>query len=245
MQKSKSIFNFAQHTPFSIVTCYTLPFAQIFEKTNLTAVLVGDSLGEVLYGFSNTTYVTLEMMKLHVGAVRQGFSRHVIVDLPAGTYEQVQTALDSTKELMSVGADSIKLENPKTAVVEALIAEGIVVWGHIGLTPQTMTTYRKVGKTAAEKSQLLIDAQRLQNAGCQGLFLEAIPSELAKEITALLTIPTIGIAAGKSCRGQVMVHYDVLGMTGEKKKYFFHYENLTTEITRIVEDYIKKVEQKS
>ena len=245
MEKSKNIFNFSKQTPISIITCYTLPFAKSLEKTSLDAVLVGDSLGEVLYGLPNTTYVTLEMMKLHVGAVRRGFTRHVIADLPFGTYEQVQTAINSSRELIDAGADSVKLENPQTAIVEALIGERISVWGHIGLTPQTMTMYRKVGKTQQEKNQLLADARRLQKANCQGIFLEAIPSDLAKDITELLTIPTIGIAAGKNCRGQVMVHYDVLGMTGEKKKYFFHYENLSVEVTRVVQDYIKKVEQKS
>ena len=243
-RKSRNIPDISSSIPLSVLTCYTFPFAKILEKTNLDAVLVGDSLSEVLYGFSSTREVTLEMMKLHVSAVRKGFLRHLIADLPYATYDDEISALKNSKQLIEVGADSVKLENPKTSVVERLHSEKIIVWGHIGLTPQTMTHYRKVGKTPEEREQLITDAKRLEQAGCCGLFLEAIPSEVAKEITDYLTIPTIGIASGKECGGQVMVHDDILGMTGEKKNYFFHYENLDKEVLRISNDYIKKVVQK-
>ena len=144
---SPFLFYSKNQNPLSIITCYTLPFAKCIEQTSVDAVLVGDSLGEVLYGFPNTTYVSMEMMIQHTMAVRRGFSRHIIVDMPSATYDDPVTAIKNAQKLVEAGGNSVKLENPSSSVVEELVREGIVVLGHVGLTPQTVHDYYKVGKT--------------------------------------------------------------------------------------------------
>ncbi len=198
----------------AFLTCYDFTFAKTMDTCDLDAILVGDSLGEVLYGMDNTTFVTLEMMMQHTKAVKKGlYQTHLIADMPFNTYETEAEALSNAKKLIAGGANSVKLENPKSVVVERLVANDISVCGHIGLTPQTNQNYKKQGNNDASKKKIIQDAKRLEQAGCYAMVLEALNTHLAQEITSTLSIPTIGIASGPYCDGQILVHYDLFGIS--------------------------------
>ena len=200
----------------AFLTCYDFTFAKTMDTCNLDAILVGDSLGEVLYGMDNTTFVTLEMMIQHTKAVKKGLCKtHLIADMPFNTYETKTEALSNAKKLIAGGANSVKLENPKSVVVEKLVANDIPVCGHIGLTPQTNQNYKKQGNDDLSKKQIIQDAKRLQQAGCYAMVLEAVNTHLAQKITSILQVPTIGIASGPYCDGQILVHYDLFGISPE------------------------------
>lgn len=229
----------------SSITCYDFPMACAMDKSSLVDfILVGDSLGEVLYGFSSTREVTIEMMKFHTYAVAKGApNKHIVADLPHNTYNNPEDALKNSKILLDVGADSVKLENPCDEVLSILVNNKINVFGHVGLTPQTILDYKKQGTTEDSAQKILADSKRLAKGGCYAIVLEAIPSHLASKITAEISIPTIGIAAGKDCDGQIIVHYDILGLTAVQKKYFQVYENLSQKITEAVEKYASDVKK--
>lgn len=227
------------------ITCYDFPMACAMDKSPLIDfILVGDSLGEVLYGFSSTRKVTIEMMKDHTYAVAKGApNKHIVADMPYNTYENPQYALKNSNILLEAGADSVKLENPRDEVLSILIDNKISVCGHVGLTPQTILDYKKQGTTQESAQEILADSKRLAKGGCYAIVLEAIPPHLASKITAEISIPTIGIAAGKDCDGQIIVHYDILGLTAVQKKYFQVYENLSQKITESVEKYATDVKK--
>ena len=178
-----------------------------------------------------TTEVTIKKMFLHTKAVSRGAKQtHIIGDMHYKTYETPKDALFSAKKLLSAGANSVKLENPRTSVVDMLVNHGVDVCGHVGLTPQTQHRYEKQGKTKDSKIKILEDAKRLEKVGCYAIVLEAVVSDLAKEITDNLKIPTIGIASGKDCDGQILVHYDLLGFDDKKRAYVAPYKHLNKEI---------------
>lgn len=228
----------------AFITCYDFPMANAIGNSSVDVVLVGDSLGEVLYNFSSTKEVTVEMMKCHTQAVCSGAKqKHIVADLPYNSYNSPQDAVKNSKILIQSGADSVKLENPASEVLSVLIKENIEVCGHVGLTPQTIQNYKKQGTTKESAEQILIDAKRLSEGGCYAIVLEAIPENLAMKITNEISIPTIGIAAGKHCDGQIIVHYDILGLTGVQKKYFQLYANLSQQISEAVEKYAVDVKK--
>lgn len=200
-------------TPIAMLTAYTCPVARALERAGIPVMLVGGTVGMVEMGFESTREVTIEHMIYHVGAVRRGApDTHIIGDLPFNTDRDPDTALWHARRLIAAGADSVKLEGAKQDVIRHLVAHGIAVVGHTGLTPQTAKSFTKVGRTEQEAQQVLADALAIEEAGAFMLVLEHIPHALGARITGTLRIPTIGIGAGPDCDGQVLVINDALGL---------------------------------
>jgi 3-methyl-2-oxobutanoate hydroxymethyltransferase len=199
-----------------MLTAYDYPTALALDECGLDLVLVGDSMGEVELGMDSTKGVTLAMMAHHVAAVDRGLSRtHLVADMTLGSDSTVQTAVVNARTLRDAGADSVKLEGAKIPQVEAIIAAGIPVMGHVGLLPQTAEVYRKHGTTETEADQLVKDAVELDEAGCYCIVIEAVVAEVATRVTRAVTAPTIGIAAGAKTDGQVLVSTDLVGQLPE------------------------------
>jgi 3-methyl-2-oxobutanoate hydroxymethyltransferase len=212
-----------QGEKIAVLTAYDFSFARIFDAAGVDVLLVGDSLGMVVQGLPSTLGVTLDQMVYHTRAVARGAARaHVVADLPFGSYQAStdQAVQNGIRLLAEGGAEAVKLEGGSnfTNVVEALNRASVPVMGHLGLTPQSIHQFGGFvvqGRGEAKANILLEDARALQEAGCYAIVLEAIPAELAAEVTAQLRIPTIGIGAGVRCDGQVLVSYDLLGMNPE------------------------------
>jgi len=199
-----------------MLTAYDYPTALALDECELDLVLVGDSLGEVELGMDSTRGVTLAMMAHHVAAVDRGLSRtHLVADMTLGSDSTVQTAVLNARTLRDAGANSVKLEGAKIPQVEAIIAAGIPVMGHVGLLPQTAEVYRKQGTTEAEADQIVEDALALDEAGCYCIVIEAVVADVATRVTDAVTAPTIGIAAGATTDGQVLVSTDLVGQLPE------------------------------
>jgi len=203
----------------AMLTCYDATFAKIFAEQGVDVLLVGDSLGMVLQGNANTLSVTIAHMCYHTEMVRSGApSTFIIADMPIHSYEHdVAVALKNAQSLVDAGANMVKIEGAGEIAkcAEHLVHHGIPVCGHLGFTPQSVERfggYKIQGKTDSAAHQILTDAQQLQNAGVSAVVLEMIPASLAEKITATLSIPTIGIGAGVSCDGQVLVMHDLLGL---------------------------------
>ena len=203
-----------------VLTAYDATFARIFDEAGVEVLLVGDSLGMVISGEKSTLPVTMDQMTYHCRAVSRAVKRaHVVGDMPFMSYQaSVEDAVRNAGRLVAEGgAESVKLEGGAefAATVEAIVRAGVPVMGHIGLTPQSvhkMGGYVVQGRDAQKAQRLLADALALEQAGASSLVLEGIPLELAEQITARLSIPTIGIGAGPHTDGQVLVCYDMLGM---------------------------------
>jgi 3-methyl-2-oxobutanoate hydroxymethyltransferase len=196
-----------------MLTAYDYPTALALDAAGLDLVLVGDSLGEVELGYPSTRWVTLDMMRHHVTAVRHGVTRtHLVADMPASTYRDPEEAVVSARALIEAGADSVKLEGALVPEVEAMVAAGIPVMGHVGLLPQTAEERRRHGKTPAEADAIAAGAAALDAAGCYAMVIEAVVPEVARRVTEAVSCPTIGIAAGAGCDGQVLVSTDLLGL---------------------------------
>lgn len=198
----------------AVLTAYDYPTALALDHAGLDIILVGDSLGEVALGYDSTRAVSLAMMEHHVRAVAMGASRtHVCGDLPAGAYATPGQAARSARVLIDAGAHSVKLEGALAPQVSAIIAEGIPVMGHVGLLPQTAAGgYRKQGRSVTEADRLVHDARVLDAAGCFAIVIECVHADAARRITDSVVAPTIGIAAGVHCDGQVLVSADLFGL---------------------------------
>jgi 3-methyl-2-oxobutanoate hydroxymethyltransferase len=204
----------------AMLTAYDYPTARALDSCGLDILLVGDSLGEVELGYDTTRAVSLEMMAHHVRAVRNGATAtHVCADLTAGTYRTPEEAVASSRALVAAGADSVKLEGGLVEQVAAIVADGIPVMGHVGLLPQTAETYGRQGRTPEEAERIAAEARALDEAGCYAIVIEAVPAELAARITAEVTCPTIGIAAGPECDGQVLVSTDLIGQLPDPPRF--------------------------
>jgi 3-methyl-2-oxobutanoate hydroxymethyltransferase len=219
---------------FVMLTAYDTLVAGVFDRVGVPLLLVGDTSGEVVFGYPNTVPVTMDHLIPLVQAVVRGTSHALVVgDLPFGAYqESAEAALAAgVRHLKEGGAQAVKLEGGRPVVpqVEAMVAAGIPVMGHVGLTPQSVNAlggYRVQGRGPAGE-ELLVDAQALQDAGCFAIVLEAIPAELAHRVTEALEIPTIGIGAGPHCDAQVLVWQDMAGLTpGRLPRYVKRYANL-------------------
>lgn len=196
----------------SVLTAYDYPTAFALDQVGLDLILVGDSLAMVELGYPSTREATVEMMCHHIRAVRTGaVNTHVVGDMPAGSYATVEDAVATARALVAAGADSVKLEGPILDQVRAIIADGTPVMGHVGLLPQTAEVFRKEGKTPEEADRIAAEAGALADAGCYAVVIEAVPPDLATRITAQVTVPTIGIAAGAQTDGQVLVSTDLVG----------------------------------
>ncbi len=238
----------------SMLTAYDFSFAKIIDNANIDVILVGDSASNVMAGHETTLPITLEQMIYHASSVIRGINRClVVVDLPFGSYQSnSEIALASAIRIMKeTGAHAIKLEGGEEVLesVKRIISAGIPVMGHLGLTPQSIYkfgTYNVRAKEEDEANKLRSDARLLEEAGCFGIVLEKIPAQLAKEVTESLSIPTIGIGAGKYCDGQVLVMHDMLGINTEfKPRFLRQYLNLYEQVTNAVEQYVKDVKTNS
>lgn len=207
-----------QGPPLSVLTVADYPTARLLDEAGIDLLLVGDSLGMVVLGFPDTTHVTMEHMLHHTAAVARAVRRApVIADLPYHSYQTPDEALTNARRLMDVGADAVKLEGGLShlAEIEAIIADGIPLVGHIGMLPQSILEeggkYRKKGKTADSAAALEADARALDQAGAVAVVLESIVPEVAAQVSRSIRIPTIGIGAGTGTDGQVLVTHDLLG----------------------------------
>ncbi|HWH63418.1 MAG TPA: 3-methyl-2-oxobutanoate hydroxymethyltransferase, partial [Ginsengibacter sp.] len=237
----------------SMITAYDFSFAKIFDAAGIDIILVGDSASNVMAGHETTLPITLDQMIYHASSVVRGCDRSlIIVDLPFGSYQgNSKEALSSTIRIMKeTGAHAIKLEGGEEILesVKRILSSGVPVMGHLGLTPQSIYkfgTYTVRAREEQEAEKLKKDALLLQEAGCFGIVLEKIPASLAKEVSESLSIPTIGIGAGNSCDGQVLVMHDMLGITTEFKPRFLRtYLNLHEKVTGAVQQYIKDIKSK-
>jgi 3-methyl-2-oxobutanoate hydroxymethyltransferase len=234
----------------SMLTAYDYSFAKIFDAAGIDVILVGDSASNVMAGHETTLPITLDQMIYHASSVIRGAKRSlVVVDLPFGSYQSNgDIALASAIRIMKeTGAHAIKLEGGEEVVdsVKRIISAGIPVMAHLGLTPQSIYkfgTYNVRAKEETEANKLRSDAKLLQEAGCFAVVLEKIPAMLAKDVTASLQIPTIGIGAGSYCDGQVLVMHDMLGINTEfKPRFLRQYLNLHEQVTNAVQQYIENV----
>ncbi|MDA7832126.1 3-methyl-2-oxobutanoate hydroxymethyltransferase [Candidatus Pelagibacter sp.] len=215
------------------LTAYSKNVASIIDKY-CDIVLVGDSLGSVLYNFSSTKKVTLDMMIEHSKSVRMGVKKSLmVVDMPHNTYRTPKEALKNAKKIISkTKCDAIKLEGGKKIVqiIKTLIKNKIPVMGHLGLLPQSATNFKFKGKETKERKTILRDSMLLEEAGAFAIVLECIESSLAKEITKKINIPTIGIGASVYCDGQVLVTDDLIGLNKIKARFVKKYSNIEKQI---------------
>ncbi|TAN46092.1 MAG: 3-methyl-2-oxobutanoate hydroxymethyltransferase [Nitrospirae bacterium] len=238
----------------TMLTAYDYPTAKMVDEAGLDAILVGDSLGMVVQGLENTLPVTMDEMIYHTKMVSRGAARAMVIgDMPYMSYQaSIEEAVrNAGRFIKEAGAQAIKLEGGREVAdrVEAMTKAEIPVMAHIGLTPQAvhrMGGYKVQGKTEEAAKRLVEDAKIMQESGAFSLILEAIPSELAKQITAELAIPTIGIGAGVFCDGQVLVIHDVLGLFERfTPKFVKKYANLKDSAMKAIGEYRKEVEDGS
>ncbi|MCX5904717.1 MAG: 3-methyl-2-oxobutanoate hydroxymethyltransferase [Proteobacteria bacterium] len=236
----------------TMLTAYDYPTARMLDESGIDVLLIGDSVGNVMMGYENTLPVTIDDMVYHTRAVAKARKRALVVaDMPFMSYQvSIEEARRNAGRLIQQGgAEAVKLEGGENmeAVIKALSEVDIPVMGHIGLTPQSiprMGGYKIQGKDERQWQKLLADALAVERAGAFSVVLEAIPHELAKEITATLHIPTIGIGAGVNCDGQVLVINDVLGLSGSfRPKFVKQYVQLEPVIKKAVQDFITEVKE--
>lgn len=227
-----------------VLTAYDYSIAKAIDAAEIDVVLVGDSLGMVVFGDDNTLNVTIDEMVRSVSAVAKAAENSLIVaDMPSKTYETKAHALKNAKRLINAGAKAVKPEN-STEIVAYLVDEGIPVMGHIGLTPQTISEFKVQGKDKESVKRLVKLAKDIERAGAFCIVLECIPAVLAERITKNLIIPTIGIGAGQYCDGQVLVSYDMLGLYKKlEPKFVKKYCDIAGKITKAVSDYKKEVKK--
>lgn len=240
--------------PANKITCltaYDYPAARLLDEASVDILLVGDSLGMVVLGYESTLPVTLEEMLHHTRAVRRGAHRALVVaDMPYGSYhsELAESLRNAVRFVKEAGAEAVKVEGGERRIelIARLVEAEIPVMGHVGLTPQSIHAlggYRVQGKTPDTAEQLLRDARAVEAAGAFAVVLEAIPRELAAQITRELRIPTIGIGAGPDCDGQVLVLHDMLGLTfTPPPKFARRYAHLGEGIARAAREYCADVQ---
>ena len=240
--------------PIAMLTAYDYTSARILDDAGTDVLLVGDSASNVMAGNETTLPMTLDHMIYHAQCVVRAIDRSlVVVDLPFGTYQgdSKEALVSAIRVMKEAGAHAIKLEGGKPVVetVERIVTAGIPVMGHLGLTPQSIYnfgTYKVRAREEEEAEALKRDAKLLEEAGCFAIVLEKIPAGLAEEVTASLTIPTIGIGAGAGCDGQVLVTHDALGLTTDfNPRFVRHYAELADTITDAVQHYISDVRDRS
>ena len=215
------------------LTAYSKNIASIIDK-HCDLILVGDSLGSVLYNFSSTKKVTLDMMIEHSKSVRMGVTNSLmVVDMPYNTYRNPKEALTNAKKIISqTKCDAVKLEGGKKVcqIIKTLIKNKIPVMGHLGLLPQSAINFKFKGKNNTERKNILRDSKLLEEAGVFSIVLECVESSLAKEITKAISIPTIGIGASAHCDGQVLVTDDLIGLNKISARFVKKYSNIEKQI---------------
>jgi 3-methyl-2-oxobutanoate hydroxymethyltransferase len=220
-----------KNIPISMVTCYDFWSASIIAGTDIDCILVGDSSAMVMHGYPSTLPATVDMIALHIAAVRRGAPQTFIIgDMPFMTeVGSIDSIVSHARTLMQAGANAVKLEGAvdgyggSLAAIELLVRSGVPVMGHLGLTPQSVNSfggYRVQGRAGDAREKLIEDARRLEEAGCFAIVLECVPEELGIELAEKLTVPVIGIGAGSGVDGQVLVLHDLLGLTPGKTPRF-------------------------
>jgi 3-methyl-2-oxobutanoate hydroxymethyltransferase len=249
-RKSSAANSYSKPQKITCLTAYDYPTARLLDEAGVDVLLVGDSLAMVVLGHDSTLAVTVDEMLHHTRAVRRGAKRALVVsDMPygsyhAGTSESVRNAVRFVKE---AGAEAVKVEGGerRLELIVKLTEAEIPVMGHVGLTPQSVNAlggYRVQGKTVDAAEQLIRDARAVEAAGAFAVVLEAVPRELAAEITRQLRIPTIGIGAGPECDGQILVIHDLIGLTfGATPKFARKYADVGKTIAKAAREYIEDV----
>ncbi len=234
----------------TMLTAYDSSFASLMDMCGVETLLVGDSLGMVCQGRSSTLSVTIDDIAYHTASVARGNKTALLLaDMPFGTYATPEQAFNNAVKLVQAGAQMVKIEGGAWVVETAkfLVEREIPVCAHLGLTPQSVHRfggYKVQGKTAEAAKQLKVDALALQAAGASLLILEAIPANVGKEVTDILTMPTIGIGAGPDCSGQVLVMHDFIGVfPGKKARFVKNFMENQTSIEGAVRAYIREVKE--
>lgn len=240
------------HEKITMLTCYDYPSAKIIAESNLDCVLVGDSVAMTVHGYESTVMATMPMMIMHTAAVARGIKQQFIIsDLPFLCHRISRSdTLVNVRQLIQAGAHAVKIEGgdeETCTTIQYLVTAGIPVVGHIGLTPQSIHQlggYKIQGKEEAQAQQLLEQAKQLAQAGCCALVIECVPQQVAKTITASLTIPTIGIGAGAHTDGQVLVWHDMLGVQDEfKPRFLKQYGQAKNLMLAAINHYVSEVQQ--
>ena len=248
MNKFQNIINKKNKSKIVSLTAYSKNMASIIDNY-CDIILVGDSLGSVLYNYKSTKSVTLDMMIEHSKSVRLGIKKSLmVVDMPFNTYKNSKEALRNAKKIMShTKCDAVKLEGGKKIIdtIKILIKNKIPVMGHLGLLPQSETgKFTFKGKKIIERNQIINDAKLLEEAGVFSIVLECIKTSLAKSVTHLVNIPTIGIGASNYCDGQILVMDDLIGLNPIKVRFVKKYSNIQKIIKKAVSNYAIDVKTK-
>ena len=232
------------------LTAYDASMAKLIDTAGVDIVLIGDSLGMVIKGAENTRSVSMKDMIYHTEIVAKACKQAlVIADMPFHSYENSKTALANAKELINNGANMVKIEggSENIGVIKALVSDGINVCGHLGLQPQLVVDssgYKVQGRDEDSAQTILDNAKLLDSLGVSILVLECVPSDLAKSITNTIKIPTIGIGAGKECDGQVLVSYDMLGISlGKQPRFVRNFLNTESTIIAAVKAFVSEVKK--
>ncbi len=240
-----------QTKKFTMITAYDVLMASVIDQTPVETILVGDSMGMVVYGYDGTVPVTMEQIIQHTRAVVKGAPNTLVIgDMPFGSYNvSVEDAVRNANRIIKEGgAEAVKLEGGRhfARVVEAMVNGGIPVMGHIGLTPQTVGQlggFKVQGKDAEAAKQLLEDAKALEKAGAFAIVLECVPAPVAKILTEELSIPTMGIGAGPHCDAQVLVTQDLLGMFDRfVPKFVKQYAQLNKQMNEALNTFYQEVQ---
>ena len=244
MSKLKKIISKKNKTKIVSLTAYSKNIASILDSY-CDIILVGDSLGSVLYNYKSTREVSLDMMIEHSKSVRMGIKKALmVVDMPYKTYRNSKEALKNAKKIMSkTKCDAVKLEGGKKVyeIIKNLIKNKIPVMGHLGLLPQSDKTFKFKGKKKLEIDHILRDSQLLEKAGVFSIVLECVETSLAKLVSQNITVPTIGIGASKYCDGQILVFDDLIGLNPMNYKFVKKYANIRNDISKAVSNYSKEV----
>jgi 3-methyl-2-oxobutanoate hydroxymethyltransferase len=240
------------HEKISMLTCYDYPSARIIAESHLDCVLVGDSVAMAVHGHDTTIMATMEMMVLHTQAVARGLNHQLLIsDLPFLCHRVSKAdTVTNVRRLLQAGAHAVKIEggdNDTCETIAYLVAAGIPILGHIGLTPQSilqMGGYKVQGKDELQAESLLHQARQLEKAGCCALVIECVPQNLAKTITEALSIPTIGIGAGVVTDGQVLVWHDMLGIQDDfKPRFLKRYAESKGIMLEAINAYVSQVQE--
>ena len=244
MDKIKKLIAKKNKSKIVSLTAYSKNIASILDNY-CDLVLVGDSLGSVLYNYKSTRQVTLDMMIEHSKSVRMGVKKALmVVDMPHNTYRNPKEALKNAKKIISkTKCDAVKLEGGKKIYnsIQTLVKNKIPVMGHIGVLPQSDKTFKFKGKKKSEREKILKDAKLLQRAGVFSIVLECVETSLAKYVTKQINIPTIGIGASNNCDGQILVFDDLIGLNPINARFVKKYTNIHKEIKKAVSNYSKEV----
>jgi len=249
-RKSSAAGSLSNSAKITCLTAYDYATARLLDEAGVDVLLVGDSVGMVVLGYESTLPVSIEEMLHHTQAVRRGTRRALVVaDMPYGSYhsDMAESLRNAMRFVKQAGAEAVKVEGGerRLELIVRLTEAEIPVMGHVGLTPQSVNAlggYRVQGKTADAAEQLLRDARSVEAAGAFAVVLEAVPRELAAQITRELRIPTIGIGAGPDCDGQILVIHDLLGLTfGQTPKFARQYANVGEIISKAARDYCEDV----